>query len=428
MQGIDQINARAEQKRMQNMPIPQSAADYIQHLLKNPHVDAAQLGREAAAHPEVADWLKQGMAQPLPQPGTSNVGPGTGPGSPALYNPAGQGPVAGPGGGVQSYSPQMPGPTQDDQTYGTNGQRPSGPGLGTVGQARQGPHEQSLGMLGYSQQGSMQGVGDGGASFMRDARTSLGQPMQSPQVSPQAAQAAGPGFQPGGGPQVPRQDFGTPKFSGGDTMSYRELNALQPTINGAQASQRATGVAQINANAKGDTGDLRSQTQAFIAKLNVDEKDRATLSRILLGTNKEEGQQQRFVEGEKGKNERAKIGAEATKSAAGTRAAAIENPDEKDLRKVRDNITTLQNKTDWEQQPGPVAQMEEYRRQLRALSQKLGKPYAENAGPAKPGASTAPAGVKPLKPGYIRVTLPNGAQGQIPAQAFDPNTMKIQPN
>lgn len=417
MQGIDQMNLRAEQQRQLNRPIPQAAADYIQHLLKNPHIDAAQLGREAAQHPEVADWLKQGVGGSVPSPSVSNVGPGQGPGQPALYNPAGQGPAAGPGGGVQSYSPPMPGPSQDDQTYGTNGGRPSGNATGIVGQAPQRSlgdiqaqsHGQSAQAVGYNPPQLSGGVGDGGASFMHGARTQSGPVAGAPQPSYQQSLAqSGPAMQPGGGPQVPRQDFGTPSFQGGDTMSYRELQAIQPMIPGAQAAQRAAQVAQIGADSRTEGGALKSQTQAFTAKLRAAGVSEQALVKLGLGQVKEEGLQQRAVESENGKTERARIAADATKSAAGIRAKAGEDPDEKRLRNLESRIQALKSKTDWEAQPDLKDMVQEFEQEADAAAERLGKPRRQK-GTSKP---------QPKAPGAK-------ALGKVPDAAVDAARAKV---
>jgi hypothetical protein len=438
---IEKQKQIAEQKRQMAMPIPQAAADYIQHLLNNPHVDAGQLGREAAAHPEVADWLKGGTGGGIGQPSVSNVGPGEGPGSPALYNPTGQGPAAGPGGGEQSYGGRQYTPGESVGSQGRTFEAPmAGPpaqptlqGMG-LGPQLPAQHQQSLGMLGYSQQGSMmQGAGDGGASFLHTARTQIGQPTQgAPQLSPQQAQqAGGPAMQPGGGPQVPRQNFPAPQFRGGDTLSYRELGALQPTINGAQASQRSTDVARINSSGKQDAGVLKSQTDAFTAKLRAAGVSEQALVKLGLGQVQEEGKQQRFAEHEKGLNYRSETAADAQKSSAGIKAKSGDNKALlADFNQTMNQIRAWKARTDWETQPDIKEKVDMAERHANTLRNLMDLPQSE-AGPvpgnkppaAKPGKAPAP-GKAPPAAGKIHFQAPNGRTGWVDPAGFDEKTMK----
>lgn len=353
-QGVDQMNREAEQKRQMNMPIPQAFADYIQRLMADPNADPKQLAQEARNHPEVQALLSGGGPQqpaaplPRPQDSLSQVGPGAGPGSPALYAPGGMNPAHGPQAGMPPAQPQaQPQPAP---------QRPS--------------FTQSLGQMGQPAQGA-------------------------PPVSPQQAGAQGSG-------QYPRPNFPTPQFRGGDTMNYRELQAIGPHLPELQRTQSRQQVAGQQGDVRLQIQEMKGKIQQGVADLKAQGVSDANIVKMLLGTAQEEGKQERFVEGEKGKTERAKIGAGATLGAAKTRATTTESSDEKELRNLQTKIQGLTAKTKWEAQPELRAQVEEFRVQAKALATKLGKPYIEGSGGAPaPKSGKVPVRLKDGKTGWV---------------------------
>lgn len=359
--GIDQQKALKEQARQQAMPIPQALADYYQRMMNGE--DPAALGAEARNHPEIQGHVESLRAgSQLQPPQVSHVGPGAGgPGQPALYTPQG---------------------TRDDM--------PPMQGLSDV--QRQ-SHGQSQQAVGYSPPSLAGGVGDGGASFMHGARTQ--QPAQPPMGSmSQGSPSLSMPQQPGGGPQIARQDFGTPKFKGGDTISYKDAPQF------AQAASQAAGInsreqiAREAAKVKEVVQSTKSDMALQIAQLKAQGVDDATLVKLMLGTMGEQGKQERFVEGEKGRTKRNENSADALRFGAKSRADGKEDPAEKELRSLQSEMGAVVSKPDWTKDPASVAEASRIQARIGELHRLVGREGPSSPGPlqgpAAPGATSGP--------------------------------------
>ncbi len=406
---IDQMRKEAEAKRLGRMPAPQALSNYFQRVFNGE--DPRLVAAEASAHPEVqqhVEGLRNGAQNP--QDSVSHVGPGVGgPGMPGLYTPKGTRPDMPPMAGLPGSAHQM-----NQQSLGMQ------PTPSLAGGPALGGGQQSVPSYGSAPQQTL---------------ANMGQPMQgAPQVSPQQAGASNSlslPQQPGGGPQVPRQDFGrmrgfTPNT---DILSNDEVARMGPYVAGAEQTQSRERIASEQGKVKEIVQQMKSAQAEKYATLRAQGVDEATAAKLALGIMNEQGTQERFVEGEKGKTERAKIGADATKAAAGTRASAAEDPDEKRLRNLESRIAALKSKTDWEAQPDLKDMVTEFETEADAAAARLGKPRKQKPGSAPATTSpkaVAPAKAPPAQAGMKHVKLKNGKTGWVPAAKVD-GTMTLIP-
>lgn len=423
--GIDRMNAQAKAERESRMPVPQWYADYIQRVLSDPNADPAQLGREAAMHPEfkamVGGAQPQGSQIPRPQDSLSQVGPGSGPGYPALYAPGGVNPAHGPQSGLPAMSGPGAGSPMSQPGTGYGAPPPANPWQGA-------PQMQPRMTFGHPAAAAAIAPSQPQPQYIQSLGQ-LGQPTQgAPQVSPAQAGASG------SGPAQPRapRDFGPPIFRGGDTLSRRDAAMIAPQLPTAIAAQGRRESTQATGDNKVQLQQMKNQLGLAVAEMKRSGQTDEQIVKMLLGTAKEEGTQQRFVEHEKGLTKRAEIGADAATGSAAIRSKAGEDPDEKRLRNLETRISALKLQTSWETQPDLQEMVAEFETEADAAAQRLGKPRqragqkpqpkpGSGPGPAKAPDKAAPAGGKP---GKIHVKLPNGSTGWVPEAGFDPKTMK----
>ena len=443
--GIDQMNARAQAERQSRMPVPQAYADYIQRLLADPNADPAQLGREASQHPEIQRYLQGGGQQPAggiprPQDSLSQVGPGTGPGYPALYAPGGVNPAHGPG---------MPNTGMGGGAGAVSGANPvNGAAVVPNQQPPQDPWREAAFQRGELppanyQQGGV-GVSRPGPDSFTQSLGRTGQPMQgAPQVSPQQAGASGsaplPPQQPGGGPMVPRMDPGAPKFQGGDTMSYKDAAIIAPHLPGIEAARSREQVAQAGGDTRLQVQQLKNQLGSEVAGLKARGVSDANIVKMLLGTAKEEGTQQRFVEHEKGETKRAEIGADARTGAAAIGQQGREQSAEKELRTIETALAAITSKPDWTKDATSMMEFGRLTARVGELHRQVGRTGPSTPGPINgppaPGATSGPgtqpppakkpAQPAPAKAGGKRISvLYQGRKASVLESDFDPKTMQ----
>ena len=303
MAGIDRMNEQAAERKRLSMPGPQWWADFMQRLA-DPNTDPAALGREAAQHPEFRATVGGAAG------GTGTFGPP--PQQPASVLSQVQ---SGPGGSASLAPPGGVNPAHGPQSLGLSGQRAQ-----TPTQPPQGQFTQSLGQM--------------------------GQPMPgAPQVSPQQAGASGSmpqsQQQSGGGNFVPRADFGPPRFQGGDTVSLRDMQMIGPQIPSMLAARSRENVAQQGGDVKLQIQEMQANQRAGIETLKAQGKTDEQIVKMLLGTAKEEGLQQRNVTDNNRKLEGTKIMAEAQKGTAKIRAEG--GGAQTDLKVIADQAKSLRS-------------------------------------------------------------------------------------
>lgn len=464
-----QLDAKKAQAQKREYPVNQAYANFIQRLM-DPNADASALGREAAAHPEVRAYiesLKQGMsAAPAPQdqiPQVGSVGGQTSIGAPGQFEPA-HGPNGPGGGNPQPKYPGYPaGPPTGEVGTGYNAPPPENPWERVAGNAspafQAANPEQGQGMskfVGQHQQAAQAIQPSQPMSAYSRSLAETGPAQGAPQVSPQEAGAQGwspgqpqetrgtsgpPPWSPPSGHQYgPPNQFPPAQFSPNSDVLYpRDLEQMQHALPSIIASQGREQVAQTNTQGKGNVAAGNQEVQLILGKLKALGMSDATIARLRSETAKEVGRNQRFVESEKNDLTQTGMMADATKSAAGTRAATKESPAEKELRTIETEMGAITSKPDWTKDQQSVQNFNRLWSRVGELHRQVGRegnstpppmqPVPEQAktilkgqGIPTPSGKPAPKPPQPQQGKKIRV-MKNGVAGTIDESKFDPSTM-----
>jgi len=394
------VGAYMQDKELDKQIHPKLAA-YIDRLLAGANPD--QLKAEAGADPDLAGIfgsIQRGVPV-SPQGMVPDLHPQGGLQAPGAVNPAG-----GPG-PYQPVQPPQSVPQANQQQHSLAQAAVGGPGQ---------INPQSLGAMDVNMRGqTVQGVPG------RDALTMMAQPIQgAPQVQADTRPSVS-SFMPK--PQAPAP--AQPQQSGYTRRDLQSISPLLPTIEAGRSREM---VAKLGAETKLKTEQSKNLRLALQAKAKEEGLDARMIQAALLATEGMDDKMQIAYFRGLIDLQRSQVGAEATKSAAGIKAAAPkggEDPDEKELRNLQNSIRALTAVTDWEKQPSLSTQVQEFQRQANALATRLGKPYVEGGSTAtkpKP-APQAPPPPTNQSGGATKIRVKVKATGQtgtISPQNFDP--------
>ena len=397
-----------QQEKQLDKPLPPDLQKYIARILKGE--DPQKVGLEARNDPNLAHLIDSRLRnQPQPSPQSMVPDVGMRGGQPAVMQPG----AVSPSGAQNPYAQQAP------LSLGSINSQQHAAAQGAIGGAQVGSiNPQSLGAMDVQMRGqTVSGVPG------QDALALMGQPMQgAPQVQADTRPSVASFM-----PQQPAQPQAQPGSQQGGQYTYRDLKAISPLIPTIEASRSREAVAKTAADAKRETEMAKNERIVLVQVMRENGLNERAISDFLIKTEGLDVKQQQAVLNAMIGMYKADRSAEAAVGSARIRSdrpTGGEDPDEKELRALGNNLATITADPYWQSDDKKQAQVAEITRKMNALGARLGKPWAQG-GVEKPKpapAKTAPATGQPVRQTSGKVRVRNKQTGQVGTitPPFDP--------